>query len=356
MKIEIFFDNDNCKSALEAFRRRLDNSHQESDFEKERNKHLTTILTSMIEAPSEWDKNCQVNIQWIGRNFLSTISNAENLTRDFIDKAFSLFYRFLFELYLSINGDLTIEFERARKFGLDRADDFSSEGKETLNFAIKQMPISLLKQLFSSEHIQSTRKLLDLQEETTKREEKWKSDLDAKERRVTQIEKNLQRHEQAFNFVGLHQGFENLSKQKNIEKRNTLVWLKLFGSLILLPAALEIAIIILTLDNLEKTKAILLLTAIPAVSATLLLIYYFRILLSNYKSITSQLLQLDLRKTLCAFIQDYANYSSELKQKDKDALAKFENIIFSSLVADDSKIPSTFDGIEQISNLVKSIK
>lgn len=85
-------------------------------------------------------------------------------------------------------------------------------------------------------------------------------------------------------------------------------------------------------------------------------IYYFRIILNDYKSINSQILQIDTRKTLCQFIQSYAEYSSDIKKNNGMALDKFENIIFSGIVSDSDKLPSTYDGIHEIGKLIKSIK
>jgi hypothetical protein len=59
---------------------------------------------------------------------------------------------------------------------------------------------------------------------------------------------------------------------------------------------------------------------------------------------------------LCQFIQNYAEYSKEIKTKDKSALEKFENLIFSGIVSDEQNLPSTFDGIEQLSKLADAIK
>ncbi|HDR1868661.1 TPA: hypothetical protein SIC62_000746 [Pasteurella multocida] len=67
-------------------------------------------------------------------------------------------------------------------------------------------------------------------------------------------------------------------------------------------------------------------------------------------------MQLELRKTLCQFIQSYADYAKEIKEKDRSSLEKFENLIFSSILSDSEKVPSTFDGLEQLANLIKNIK
>jgi hypothetical protein len=67
-------------------------------------------------------------------------------------------------------------------------------------------------------------------------------------------------------------------------------------------------------------------------------------------------MQIELRQALCQFIQSYATYSKEIKTQDTGALEKFESLIFSWLLYDPDKLPSTFDGIEQIGNFIKSIK
>ena len=85
-------------------------------------------------------------------------------------------------------------------------------------------------------------------------------------------------------------------------------------------------------------------------------IYFFRVVLNHYNSIQTQIMQIELRQSLCQFIQSYAKYAKEIKEKDGASLEKFENLIFSSILSTPDKVPSTFDGIEQLSNLIKNIK
>jgi len=72
--------------------------------------------------------------------------------------------------------------------------------------------------------------------------------------------------------------------------------------------------------------------------------------------VKSQLLQIDLRKTLCRFIQHYSEYSSKLKKDDPESLNKFESLIFSGIISDEGNIPSTYDGIDQFTKFIKSLK
>ncbi|EII3729117.1 hypothetical protein LG468_003962, partial [Vibrio cholerae] len=68
------------------------------------------------------------------------------------------------------------------------------------------------------------------------------------------------------------------------------------------------------------------------------------------------IMQIELRQTLCQFIQSYAEYASEIKAKDASSLEKFESLIFSGILSDAEKLPSTFDGLEQIVTMLKSLK
>ena len=65
---------------------------------------------------------------------------------------------------------------------------------------------------------------------------------------------------------------------------------------------------------------------------------------------------LDLRIALCQSVQSYAEYSMTVKKNGPNVLAKFVAVVFNSLVPDNESIPSTFDGAEQLANLIKSIR
>ncbi len=310
----------------------------------------------MIKRPDDWDLYCQINTAWIGDQFIDFIDRGKTPTESSLSIFFSMCYRFLFELFLSIKDELNFEFRKVRNFTTDNLNNFEEEAKAQIDFAHTEMPIAILKNLLSSDAIKSIVDLSQTQKEADSKKEAWIQEINKKEKIVNTLKQKLDQYEQAFNFVGLHQGFDLLHQEKKADKRKSLFWLIVFGLLIPIPLAAEIIVTLYNHDNLETAKSILTLTILPTLSISALLIYFFRIILSNYKSTKSLILQIELRKTLCAFIQSYASYSSDIKSKDKDALEKFENIIFSGLVPDDSNIPSTFDGINQLSTLIKSIR
>ncbi len=128
------------------------------------------------------------------------------------------------------------------------------------------------------------------------------------------------------------------------------------GILILIPLGVELY---LTTDGLLNDKTFgtdHFVTLIPLISIEIILIYFFRVILYNHRSVEAQKIQLELRKTLCQFIQSYAEYSVNIKKQDSAALEKFENLIFSGIISNPEKLPSTFDGLDQVGNLVKRVK
>ena len=54
------------------------------------------------------------------------------------------------------------------------------------------------------------------------------------------------------------------------------------------------------------------------------------------------------------FINMYVDFSK--RNDNHESLSKFESLIFSNIIPDDKKIPSTLDGIEQIAKLINALK
>ena len=122
------------------------------------------------------------------------------------------------------------------------------------------------------------------------------------------------------------------------------------------PVLFQIYLIGATIGTVEALKTGLLLSLPATVTLEIILIYFFRVVLAQFRSVTSQLLQIELRISLCQFIQNYADYSTKIKSKDASALEKFENLIFSGIALNNEALPSTLDGAEQLAKLIKSIR
>ena len=166
--------------------------------------------------------------------------------------------------------------------------------------------------------------------------------------KVEQLSDTLKNLKQGFNFVALSDGFSRMLN----EKKSSKIWILLLLFLI------AIIISVIPTYKFFSNGGINLTWQQIAISAglELVLIYFFRVVLFHYRTVQTQIMQLDLRLSLCQFIQSYAEYAKEIKTNDKDALDKFENLIFSSILSSDEKIPSTFDGLEQLNSLIKQFK
>ena len=100
---------------------------------------------------------------------------------------------------------------------------------------------------------------------------------------------------------------------------------------------------------------IFIIVTISTILFLFILLYFFKISLVNVRSIKSQILQIDLRLTLCQFIHNYDSDTKGLREGMKESFERFESVIFAPIVATEDQMPATFDGIEQITNLLGSI-
>ncbi|EFL80605.1 hypothetical protein ACQP31_10460 [Actinobacillus pleuropneumoniae] len=177
--------------------------------------------------------------------------------------------------------------------------------------------------------------------------------LDDKQIQVNALSDKLEEQKTAFNFVGLSQGFESLLRKKRNNQAIVLCLLFFIGIFLFIPLFTYIELYQVRNQSSESFDWKIFL---PFVSIELITLYLFRVVLIHYNSIKTQIMQLELRQTLCQFIQSYADYAKEIKEKDGASLEKFENLIFSSILSTPDKVPSTFDGLEQLSNLIKEFK
>lgn len=184
----------------------------------------------------------------------------------------------------------------------------------------------------------------------------WEGKLDYWKSKTADLEKLIKDQHEDLNFVGLSKAFSDLIKKRTIELRKVLHSVKLFGTAaIFFPSiAFYIGSQFHSARNLDWS---VLTYAIPTVTIELLLLYFFRLSIRNEYSLKAQLLQLELRYSVCAFIQGYAEFAKSVRADDADkTLEKFEALVFSGITADIQNIPSQFDGIEQLVSLVKGIR
>ncbi|ENQ4672915.1 hypothetical protein ACEO74_003468 [Vibrio cholerae] len=355
--MEKFFENETTLRVISRFKNSIDGLTCETEFEQHRNQHLLAICNAIKVNPTLWDERCQINISWIGEHLVNFLSErVKKLDRENLDNAMGLLFRFLLEFHLSTRNDINRELEKARRFCIDNASSFSEEAQSDIRFALDEMPIAILKEIVNSPAIDSIKKLHLSASHFEETKNRWDIELSEREDKTTKLKESLDNYKNAFNFVGLSEGFNKLADQKRNEIQGVLLWLRIVAVLIVLPLFSEIFYVLINVEKGTELMKVMMLVAIPTISLIAILVYYFRVLLSNYKSLQSQLLQIDLRMTLCRFVHNYSEYASEMKKQDKGSLEKFESVIFSGITVNADNMPSTFDGIDQLSKLIKAVR
>lgn len=183
----------------------------------------------------------------------------------------------------------------------------------------------------------------------------WENRLTQWETRITNQESRLKDQLVKLNFVGLSRAFQNLVKEK-MRERSVHACISVFLGIVFI--VVSVAIIYWYLFTAtDKAKLPDWHVLVPVIAFEFALLYFFRVALQNYASAKAQLLQVRLRLELCAFIEGYAEFIEPIRDKSgAETLAKFESIVFSGISPDPQNVPSQFDGIENILNILKTMK
>lgn len=364
----IFFKESQNSKIFKATHKFLETLEFDNDIEPVRLR-LNLILGFITQDGDFFDKNCQLSIGWIGDTFVRSLekintSASKNPKDDFenddieslIKESFAMAYRFLCEAEFRTPNGLN----HSLMATIEKIDDslhiFNESQKRDITVSRLILPSYILKQFIHHENIQS---IIEFNKNISAQQEKqneWIKEISSRQTAVNQLKSNLEEYKKAFNFVGLHKGFDDLSAQKRKEQTWALGFLIVLGFLTLSPVGIEIFLFLFRTAEIQKYSTVLVYAIVPTITIQLVLIYFFRVALMNYKSIKAQLLQLELRKTLCSFIQSYTSYAKEMKSNDNASLDKFENLIFSGIIANEEQLPSTFDGIEQFGKIMQSLK
>lgn len=319
-------------------------------------KHLLLIIKAFKNDPEFFDKNCQVNIEYIKDKFILTIQYCMERSPDVNENdkligAFTDAYRFFSEAGMHVNR---FNHELESVFGwVDlNIDKFNNNNLAQINFAKNKTHLEIIKKLINNPLIKNFESFAKVAGAAEELKIKWDGEIIAREIKINGLEDRLNGMETKSNFVALVHGFKNLGDAKKQE----IFWS--FGSLILIGSvmlAILIAEIIFVFGH-EKISDNLIYLFPALLGIELILFYFFRVVLSSFRATKNQLLQLDLRIALCQFIQSYAEYSGKIKKNDATALDRFEALVFSGLASQDANIPTVFDGVDQLSKLVKSVR
>lgn len=177
----------------------------------------------------------------------------------------------------------------------------------------------------------------------------WKEYLDAHQDQLNDVKST-------YNFVGLSKGFDNIETSKRNGRGWLLFFLILMGVITIVVPCLAIWINLEFAPKIKWTGSLddALKIAPLILPIEVICIYYFRIMLKNYMSMSAQIVQLELRQALCSFIQNYVEFKQKL---DGDvSIDKFEEMIFSGITMEPGQIPQTFDGLEKLAGALNALK
>ncbi|VXA81082.1 MULTISPECIES: hypothetical protein [Aeromonas] len=355
----MFFQSEQNLKAVNAFVSRTEHIVIPDNIIQMRLNNAREIIASIGSSPEGWDKRCDFNIHHLGDRFIDSlrIFSTEEKGDSKINFIYVTAFRLLceFDFFLGSELELNFDLESVKKTITDDALTNKSEVSGQIIYALYVMPANIVKRHLNNKNLVAVTEFSAKLDEAERLRVDWDQEIIAKQDFVRELDAKLDEIKAGFNFVGLYKGFSDLA----LKKTNELKWLfySLVGMSVLILAPLAYEFITLTTESHKAGVQIAeLFKLIPLVSIEFILIYFFRIVLVNYRSTKAQIMQIELRQTLCQFIQSYADYASEIKAKDASSLEKFESLIFSGILADAEKLPSTFDGIEQIGTMLKNLR
>ncbi|HGM5807794.1 TPA: hypothetical protein ACKP33_004078 [Serratia marcescens] len=167
---------------------------------------------------------------------------------------------------------------------------------------------------------------------------------------ISVINNKLSEHKSHFNFALLSKAFVNMKKSKEKEKIFAYgrLWIVL---LVLFSIPLSLIIFDANSNSLNWSRVFY---YIPFVTLELLLFYIMRLFYLEVGSIKAQILQIDIRLSLCEFIHDYIE-KREGSDKNSDSWGKFETLIFSPIQMNSDNIPSLLDGASSVADIVGKV-
>ncbi|MFQ0976134.1 hypothetical protein JHL08_09395 [Vibrio campbellii] len=355
-----FFNIESHRDALASFVRKAKQLEFKDEVLTTKLRLCIQIVLHIQKKPTEWSEACKYSISSIGRGLIIQFEQikVEQKDGDRITHIYLMLYRFLCEFILFTDPDDDEEFEL---LGIrEQILDDAKKKQDDVSFEIQHitylLPAKMIQNYLQQGGVKS---VIEFDERVSRVEElkiEWARDYEERKTEIDNLKESIDELKFDFNFVGLTKGFRELGNKKNVERKALLGNLKMMGACILLMPVVYYSVYWLATGESFTFAWDSALHLIPLLSFEVLMLYFFRIVLHNYNSVNTQLVQIELRQTLCRFIQKYAEYSTTIKKNDPVALEKFESLIFSGILSNSDKLPTTFDGMEQLSALLKNIR
>jgi hypothetical protein len=244
---------------------------------------------------------------------------------------------------------------RVRTFIDGHQSDFIGDEKIRAQYLVSGVPRELLAAQFEELSLELNNRAAVAGQKVkgeVDRAEELVSRVAAAEKRASELATLLKDQGEKLNFIGLSHAFRNMAEETAGQLSSPVRWL-----LITAIVMLGVPICALVLPYLTRHLGYEWWQgSLPFVAIELVLFYLFRVLLLRYQSLKAQLLQIQLRYSLCAFVEGYSEFAARVrKSPDDKTLDKFEALIFSGITPDPQHVPSQFDGLEQLASTVRAV-
>ncbi|HFZ1711585.1 TPA: hypothetical protein ACIJWR_004667, partial [Citrobacter sedlakii] len=178
--------------------------------------------------------------------------------------------------------------------------------------------------------------------------------VDESRKEIKALEERVRNLKSEYNFVGLSSGFNIIKEKKEKELSTTeMNYKNLFGTVFIAPV---IAVIIhFAFPGLYPKDYSAIFILFPFITIEMAIIYFFRLSYLEAKALRTQLMQIDLRLSLCAFIDGYVEYRRKNNIAIEKVLDSFDALIFSPIQNNENNIPAMFDGLEAIAGVAEKV-
>lgn len=362
MQFADFLSTIEMKSSLSSFQNKLRAARTDLYEPEGFIDTLSILLTSIQDHATGIDSLCRFNIESIGGQFRKELlkfthnSGAKEEEESSAHRVFCFAYRLLCELEFHKEINNEPELHSIHNYVDNNHALFPTEIARQLHFAIYLMPARIASRALRDPAISNFKEFSNSIENSVRLKKQWEDENLERSQRLEALSDQIKKLSSDYNFVNLVHGFSSIRTKKNKELFTSFVSAIALATLLLAAPAIQISFIFVNLSEIERHKLTLVYSLPSLVAIELFILYFFRIVLLQFRSVKAQLLQIDLRIALCQFIEGYSDYASKIRKQDASSLKRFESLIFSGLVLDGSDIPSTFDGLDQLTGILKSLK
>nr|HAT2258393.1 hypothetical protein [Citrobacter freundii] len=356
----------------------------------------STFISIINNNPQHLDENTGFNQDTI---LLRMEFQVDDYKKDKID-FLSTLLRVLYEYYYwtGTRSIITSNFITDSKLTLLENTFKDNEGKYQFSWIRDKLPISLMKWLLNSNKLTDARNFIsDLDENKRKFLDDISSNLDLAIDKINKdtkasislisdnyndikkaivdgkleadanlkyvdesrdeikaLEERVRNLKSEYNFVGLSSGFNIIKEKKEKELSTTeMNYKNLFGTVFIAPV---IAVIIhFSFPDLYPKDYSAIFILFPFITIEMAIIYFFRLSYLEAKALRTQLMQIDLRLSLCAFIDGYVEYRRKNNIAIEKVLDSFDALIFSPIQNNENNIPAMFDGLEAIAGVAEKV-